>query len=137
MNFGTHVPESTPSGKIPAGHFDTLVERGYYGLAFVWSTNPLVTATATEDGGYTVNGRAPFVTGWGLIDVIDISAYDADAHATVTFWPTPSTARKQQSTALRRPVADQSHGATRRNDTSARPHSRWSAPRHRTSRPMS
>ncbi|MFE5700454.1 acyl-CoA dehydrogenase [Rhodococcus koreensis] len=145
------VTEVDRSGKIPQSHFETLRNRGFYGVAFatkdpvntladvgeilvsgclatafVWAQhhgtllrlmmsrnealkaqfladlrsgaitagvsgsgyanpdNPLVVATETDDG-YTITGLAPFVTGWGYVDVIGVTAYDTRADKTVTF----------------------------------------------------
>lgn len=38
-----------------------------------------VTATAA-DGGYLINGTAPWVSGWGMVDVLNVAARDAEDH---------------------------------------------------------
>jgi alkylation response protein AidB-like acyl-CoA dehydrogenase len=136
------------SGTIPAGHFDLLAERGFYGLAapenlgglglgfaaacqvveilaagclcttFVWLQHhgvvlqlaygpsdrlrvewlpqlvsgerragvalagtvpgpPVLVAEPTADG-YVLRGSSPWVTGWGLVDVLAVAARDGD-----------------------------------------------------------
>jgi alkylation response protein AidB-like acyl-CoA dehydrogenase len=136
------------SGTIPAGHFDLLAERGFYGLAapvtlggmglsfpaacqvvetlasgclcttFVWLQHhgvvlqlaygpsaqlreewlprlvsgetragvalagtlpgpPVLTAEPTADG-YVLNGNSPWVTGWGIVEVLAVAARDGE-----------------------------------------------------------
>ncbi|WP_257016387.1 acyl-CoA dehydrogenase family protein [Rhodococcus sp. ACS1] len=60
------------------------VTAGVSGSGYANPENPLIVATETDDG-YTISGRAPFVTGWGLVDVLGVTAYDPRAHKTVTF----------------------------------------------------
>ncbi|MDV6284606.1 acyl-CoA dehydrogenase [Rhodococcus jostii] len=60
------------------------VTAGVSGSGYVDPDNPLIVATET-DFGYTITGQAPFVTGWGLVDVIGVTAYDPRAQKTVTF----------------------------------------------------
>jgi alkylation response protein AidB-like acyl-CoA dehydrogenase len=60
------------------------VTAGVSGSGYATPENPLIVATET-DNGYTITGQAPFVTGWGLVDVIGVTAYDTRAQKTVTF----------------------------------------------------
>lgn len=60
------------------------VTAGVSGSGYADPDNPLIVATET-DFGYTITGQAPFVTGWGLVDVIGVTAYDPRAQKTVTF----------------------------------------------------
>ncbi|MFC9841639.1 acyl-CoA dehydrogenase [Rhodococcus sp. NPDC127530] len=60
------------------------VRSGVSGSGYANPENPLIVATETDDG-YTISGRAPFVTGWGLVDVIGVTAYDTRGQKTVTF----------------------------------------------------
>ncbi|SEB32968.1 acyl-CoA dehydrogenase family protein [Rhodococcus koreensis] len=60
------------------------ITAGVSGSGYANPDNPLVVATETDDG-YTITGRAPFVTGWGYVDVIGVTAYDTRADKTVTF----------------------------------------------------
>lgn len=61
------------------------------GVAFAYLRRPgppAVRATPVAGGGYRVNGEAPWVTGWGLIDVLAVSAATADGRV-VTFLTPP------------------------------------------------
>ncbi|WP_073364956.1 acyl-CoA dehydrogenase family protein [Rhodococcus jostii] len=60
------------------------VTAGVSGSGYATPENPLIVATETDDG-YTISGQAPFVTGWGLVDVLGVTAYDTRAQKTVTF----------------------------------------------------
>ena len=60
------------------------VTSGVSGSGYANAENPLIAATETNNG-YTITGQAPFVTGWGLVDVIGVTAYDTRAQKTVTF----------------------------------------------------
>ncbi|MFD6058264.1 acyl-CoA dehydrogenase [Rhodococcus wratislaviensis] len=60
------------------------VTAGVSGSGYANPEKPLIVATETDDG-YTITGYAPFVTGWGLVDVIGVTAYDRRAQKTVTF----------------------------------------------------
>jgi len=60
------------------------VTAGVSGSGYANPDNPVIVATETDDG-YTITGQAPFVTGWGLVDTIGVTAYDTRAQKTVTF----------------------------------------------------
>ena len=60
------------------------VTAGVSGSGYANPDNPVIVATET-DNGYTITGQAPFVTGWGLVDTIGVTAYDTRAQKTVTF----------------------------------------------------
>lgn len=60
------------------------LKAGVSGIAYAKPSRPLVRAIRTEDG-YTISGSAPFVTGWGIIDVIGITAFDEENGRSVTF----------------------------------------------------
>ncbi len=62
------------------------VTAGVSGSGYANPDNPLLIATETA-AGYSINGRAPFVTGWGLVDVIGVTAYDTHTHTR----PSPSS----------------------------------------------
>lgn len=54
--------------------------RGAVAFAGAIPQPPRLWATAT-DGGWLLSGEAPFVTGWGLVDVLQISARDTAPRA--------------------------------------------------------
>lgn len=60
------------------------VRAGVSGGGYAAPQRPLVQARRTS-GGYSIEGSAPFVTGWGLVDVLGVSAYDETNDETVTF----------------------------------------------------
>nr|WP_271213566.1 acyl-CoA dehydrogenase family protein [Rhodococcus wratislaviensis]GLK40710.1 hypothetical protein GCM10017611_75850 [Rhodococcus wratislaviensis] len=60
------------------------VTAGVSGSGYANPENPLIVATETVNG-YTITGQTPFVTGWGLVDVLGVTAYDTRAQKTVTF----------------------------------------------------
>ncbi|MFW0786547.1 acyl-CoA dehydrogenase family protein [Gordonia sp. CPCC 206044] len=61
----TELLESTTTGRLRAG----------VAYAGVVPTPPRMRATRI-DGGWRLDGRAPFVSGWGLVDLLQISARD-------------------------------------------------------------
>lgn len=60
------------------------VKAGVSGSGYAAPERPLIRASRVA-GGYSITGRAPFVTGWNLIDVLGITAYDEGSDETVTF----------------------------------------------------
>ncbi len=60
------------------------LRAGVSGGGYAAPQLPLVQAHRTSDG-YSIGGSAPFVTGWGFIDVLGVSAYDEANDETVTF----------------------------------------------------
>lgn len=60
------------------------IRAGVSGGGYAAPQRPLVQAHRTS-GGYSIQGSAPFVTGWGLVDVLGVSAYDETNDETVTF----------------------------------------------------
>lgn len=58
---------------------DTVSGRMRAGVAYagVVPTPPRMTATRTTDG-WIIDGYAPFVSGWGIIDILQISARDVE-----------------------------------------------------------
>lgn len=69
----------TPNTDLRAELLDaTVAGRLRAGVAYagVVPTPPRMTATAT-DGGWILTGHAPFVSGWGVVDLLQISARDA------------------------------------------------------------
>jgi isovaleryl-CoA dehydrogenase len=60
------------------------VKAGVSGSGYAAPERPLMRASRVT-GGYSITGRAPFVTGWNLIDVLGITAYDEGSDETVTF----------------------------------------------------
>lgn len=90
QHHGTLLRLATSSNeKLKATYLAELhsgaIKAGVSGGGYAQPDHPLVTATANDDGGYTISGRAPFVSGWGLIDVIGITAFDASTRTLVTF----------------------------------------------------
>ncbi|WP_257226492.1 acyl-CoA dehydrogenase family protein [Rhodococcus opacus] len=69
---------------------------------------PLIVATATDDG-YTITGQAPFVTGWGLVDVLGVTAYDPRAQKTVTLLIDATDGPTIHSNRISLSAADASH----------------------------
>ncbi|WP_078111790.1 acyl-CoA dehydrogenase family protein [Gordonia sp. IITR100] len=59
--------DATVSGRLRAG----------VAYAGVVPTPPRMVATHTDDG-WLLNGHAPFVSGWGVVDLLQISARDAE-----------------------------------------------------------
>ncbi len=74
----------TLKAQFLAGLQSGAVTSGVSGSGYANPENPFIVATETDDG-YTITGQAPFVTGWGLVDVIGVTAYDTRAQKTVTF----------------------------------------------------
>lgn len=60
------------------------VKAGVSGSGYAAPERPLIRASQVP-GGYSITGRAPFVTGWNLVDVLGITAYDEGNDETVTF----------------------------------------------------
>lgn len=60
------------------------LRAGVSGVAYANPRRALVRAQCAADG-YVVSGSAPFVTGWGIVDVIGITAYDEENGTNVTF----------------------------------------------------
>ncbi|OZD18290.1 acyl-CoA dehydrogenase [Rhodococcus sp. 06-156-3C] len=61
-----------------------LVRAGVSGGGYAAPQRPLIQAHRTSDG-YSIEGSAPFVTGWAFVDVLGVSAYDEKNDETVTF----------------------------------------------------
>ncbi len=57
--------------------------RAGVALAGVVPTPPRMQATKV-DGGWRLNGHAPFVSGWGIVDILQIFARDADTDDVVS-----------------------------------------------------
>lgn len=60
------------------------IRAGVSGTGYASPQRPLVRARRVADG-YLIEGCAPFVTGWGMIDVVGVTAYDQLNDLTVTF----------------------------------------------------
>lgn len=68
----------TTNGKLREKYLDAAVRgelRGGVAYAGAIPQPPRLWATAT-DGGWLLSGDAPFVTGWGIVDVLLVSARD-------------------------------------------------------------
>lgn len=76
-----------------------LVRAGVSGEGYAAPQRPLVHAHRTS-GGYSIEGSAPFVTGWGFVDVLGVSAYDEANDETVTFLASASDNSGMSSTQL-------------------------------------
>ncbi|WKN60437.1 acyl-CoA dehydrogenase family protein (plasmid) [Rhodococcus opacus] len=84
------------------------VTAGVSGSGYATSENPIIVATETDDG-YTITGQAPFVTGWGLVDVLGVTAYDPRAQKTVTFLMDATDGPNVHSNRICLSAADASH----------------------------
>ncbi|WP_179278081.1 acyl-CoA dehydrogenase family protein [Rhodococcus sp. 14-2470-1a] len=84
------------------------VRAGVSGGGYAVPQRPLVKAYRTS-GGYAIEGSAPFVTGWGFVDVLGVSAYDETNDETVTFLAPASENSGLSSERLDLAAANASH----------------------------
>ncbi len=81
QHLGATLAANTSDGPVKAELADELAsgkKRG--GVAFAHMLRPGTPMTTTEptDAGWTMNGSAPWVTGWGHIDVVHAAARHGD-----------------------------------------------------------
>jgi isovaleryl-CoA dehydrogenase len=89
QHHGTLLRLATSGNEsLKAEHLSGLrmgtIRAGVSGSGYASPQRPLVRAHRTADG-YRIEGCAPFVTGWGMIDVVGVTAYDQLNDSTVTF----------------------------------------------------
>ncbi|MCY0920119.1 hypothetical protein OS965_18390 [Streptomyces sp. H27-G5] len=69
--------EETAEAGVPRSHLDALAAGGAYGL-IAYEPDPASGVTAErESGGWRLSGRVPWMTVWGLADVVYLGALGA------------------------------------------------------------
>lgn len=78
------------------------------GSGYARPDGPLVRARRTGDG-YRITGKSPFVTGWGLTDVIGVTAYDETSDESITFMTAVKDTARMRTRRLELSAAHASH----------------------------